>query len=519
MRPFDRSNFKFSVWFRAVQGSGVQVFCWLVASILPLLFISTSPLITLVLAALEGLFLGRATSQAFEGGLARERVSETSPTSAATWHWLIVGAMGLNYAWFVFTDRPLVPGLLFLIALIVVRWIRTGSPFPITPLDLPIAVLLLLTILFSVVISAKTSLSYPKLYGVAFSTVLFYELVYGLQQEGNLIRWMVVLHLLGLAIAGLGLLGTDWFLNKVVDLSEVYALIPRKIVSIPRSIQGGFHPNGIAGTLIYLIPLYAVMLRGGLFELLRRKRLYVGLTALTLASTVFTLLLTQSRGAFAGLAIACVALFFALKGRFRWSFLSIICLLLVWLLFWTYLPFLAKTLDVTGHPAMRQLLRSYHFRQRAWRLGVKVLETFPLRSAGIGTFDHVARHMFPNLYVHNPRYLRYLLTNRHRTITHAHNELLQVAIDLGIPGFVAYVALLATFARTAWRTYTWAQDERVKRLILGLGAGMLAHQIFGLTDAFLLGTKPGIVMWLIMGLITGLYLNLALDHLVTQGHK
>jgi len=48
---------------------------------------------------------------------------------------------------------------------------------------------------------------------------------------------------------------------------------------------------------------------------------------------------------------------------------------------------------------------------------------------------------------------------------------------------------------------------------------MLAHQIFGLTDAFLLGTKPGVVMWMIMGLVTGLYLNLAPEHLATQGHE
>jgi hypothetical protein len=81
------------------------------------------------------------------------------------------------------------------------------------------------------------------------------------------------------------------------------------------------------------------------------------------------------------------------------------------------------------------------------------------------------------------------------------------------------VALLAAFVRTAWRAYTWAPDERIKRPILGLGAGILAHQIFGLTDAFMLGTKPGIVMWIIMGLITGLYLNLAPDHLATQGHQ
>jgi len=48
---------------------------------------------------------------------------------------------------------------------------------------------------------------------------------------------------------------------------------------------------------------------------------------------------------------------------------------------------------------------------------------------------------------------------------------------------------------------------------------MLAHQVFGLTDAFLLGTKPGVVMWMIMSLVTGLYLHLAPVHLETQGHE
>jgi hypothetical protein len=42
---------------------------------------------------------------------------------------------------------------------------------------------------------------------------------------------------------------------------------------------------------------------------------------------------------------------------------------------------------------------------------------------------------------------------------------------------------------------------------MGLVWGILTHQIFGLTDAFLLGTKPGVVMWVFMGLIAALYVH------------
>lgn len=59
-------------------------------------------------------------------------------------------------------------------------------------------------------------------------------------------------------------------------------------------------------------------------------------------------------------------------------------------------------------------------------------------------------------------------------------------------------------------------SEETRRLVLGIAAGLLAHQIFGLTDAFMLGTKPGIVMWILMGIITGLYLNLAPAHLRSE---
>jgi len=347
--------------------------------------------------------------------------------------------------------------------------------------------------------------------------LVYYEIAYGIRLKENLNRWLIALSTLGIGIAVLGLLGADWFSAKLLNLSKVYAFIPRKIADVPRSLRGGFHPNGVAGTLIFIIPVYAMQLVSAL-QVRKAKRsrlevLHLVTASLALLVTGGTLLLTQSRGAMLGLGIASVALFFAWQRRWVLSLTSLVGLLLLAGVLLVYFPTLLGTFDIAQNAGTQKALSSYEFRLTMWRLALQVLQAFPLSGVGIGTFDTVARHLFPYLYPTS------FLYNPSATITHAHNELLQVAIDLGIPGFVAYVALLAAFVRTAWRAYTWAPDERVKRLVLGLGAGMLAHQIFGLTDAFMLGTKPGIVMWMIMGLVTGLYLNLAPDHLATRGHE
>jgi putative inorganic carbon (HCO3(-)) transporter len=232
---------------------------------------------------------------------------------------------------------------------------------------------------------------------------------------------------------------------------------------------------------------------------------------LALLVTGGTLLLTQSRGAMLGLGIALVALFFAWRRRWVVSLVALVGMVFLAGLLLARFPELLGSVDPAESMGTRTTLSSFDFRLTVWRAALQVLQAFPLSGVGIGTFDTIVRLLFPHLYPASPY-------NPSANITHAHNELLQVAIDLGIPGFVAYVALLAAFVRTAWRAYAWAPDERIKRLILGLGAGMLAHQIFGLTDAFLLGTKPGIVMWMIMGLVTGLYLNLAPEHLAISEH-
>jgi len=105
-------------------------------------------------------------------------------------------------------------------------------------------------------------------------------------------------------------------------------------------------------------------------------------------------------------------------------------------------------------------------------------------------------------------------------IGHAHNEFLQAALDLGIPGLIAFVAIyiiafwmLADIWKATrhpqlntdyWSLFT-GHSSLTRSLALGLGGGLLAHMLYGLTDAVALGAKPGVLFWMLLGLIAGLY--------------
>jgi cellulose synthase/poly-beta-1,6-N-acetylglucosamine synthase-like glycosyltransferase len=90
----------------------------------------------------------------------------------------------------------------------------------------------------------------------------------------------------------------------------------------------------------------------------------------------------------------------------------------------------------------------------------------------------------------------------------------------GIPGLVAFLSLylvsfwmLARVWRRSWdltplemagKHASFLQSPAATRaLVLGLGGGLLAHALYGLTDAVALGAKPGILFWMLLGLIEG----------------
>ena len=430
--------------------------------------------------------------------------------------WLVrveVPLLALVYVNFVLSDgAPLAAfGLIGLIW--AARVFSTGKLSLSTPLDLPILILLA-WLPISLVVTAYPWLSLPKVYGVLLGAAFFYAVVNQVATRRDLAWaafWLVVTCT---AISIAGLIGTDWVQSKIVSAAFIYERLPRVIQGIPRSIAGGFARNGVGGTLTLIVPLLACLvfardwtaLQGRAPTQVTRDRAATQSESteqgrpytrwispavwLALLLSLVTLALTQSRGAILGAAVGLLAVAIWRDRRWAWVIVvGAVGLLLV--LVTGQASTLAESL--LRMDAQSGTLAS---RLEVWQRGVMMVQDFPLTGIGIGTYNNVAHSLYP-----------FFIAAPDEVVAHAHNNLLEVAVDVGIPGLVAYVALLTGFVVCAVKTYGSVRDAPVRALVAGLSFGMLAHQVFGLTDAFILGTKPGLLMWVYFALAAVVYVR------------
>jgi len=244
----------------------------------------------------------------------------------------------------------------------------------------------------------------------------------------------------------------------------------------------------------------------------------IGLHVLLWLSTLFVLavfILTQSRGGYLAMAITVLVLIFlALPTRWRWVLITLIVLTGLALgLLLTEEDLLTARDWLTGSGLTTEgalSLNTLEGRVEIWSRAIYGLQDFPFTGMGMNTFREVVHVLYP-LFLVAPDV----------DIGHAHNEFLQAGLDLGIPGLIAFIALyLGAFWMLA---EVWKRTRNTQPLTpnsppitdncplltaycaLGLGGGLLAHLLYGLTDAVALGAKPGILFWMLLGLIAGLH--------------
>jgi O-antigen ligase len=86
-------------------------------------------------------------------------------------------------------------------------------------------------------------------------------------------------------------------------------------------------------------------------------------------------------------------------------------------------------------------------------------------------------------------------------IAHAHNHILQSALDLGLPGMMAYLWLWVCAARLVGKAAVDQASAPEQRVADGLGIGLIAYFAFGMTDAIPLGAKVGLALWAALALV------------------
>ena len=91
-------------------------------------------------------------------------------------------------------------------------------------------------------------------------------------------------------------------------------------------------------------------------------------------------------------------------------------------------------------------------------------------------------------------------------INHAHNLYLQIGIDVGLPGLIAYLVLLAMLLYGLIRAYRLVGQGRadVRMLAAACLTSLAGMGIHGLIDVATWGNKAAFLPWVVMGLGAGI---------------
>jgi putative inorganic carbon (HCO3(-)) transporter len=345
-----------------------------------------------------------------------------------------------------------------------------------TPFDAPIALLVALSAA-SVLVSPDRWLSFYNYYHLMGRYILLYYLV-----VNNLSSFDQMKRLVQALLLSAGLVAAYGFYQYYngMDISALEWVDGNQFPDLKVRVFSTLHnPNLLAGFLVVMMALAA-----GLGLNARGKRGKLAFLCFVAALGV-CLALTYSRGAWLSL-LAVVAAYGVLYSRKT---------------FWLLL--LVPVVVVAGQDALlERLLSIVHptdssslLRLAMWESTLSMIAEKPLLGIGWGSYWLVY-----------PEY-DFFINNARTTIYHAHNMYLHLAAEIGIPGLMAFLAVMAGHARLAADTALAAADRWVGGLMLGVLAAIVSLAVGGLTDFVLFNPQMAMLFWLLCALTVVVSLN------------
>ena len=368
------------------------------------------------------------------------------------------------------------------------RKIARGRFIRRTPLDWAIT-LLMLMVLVSLYATFDIAISLPRIAILLFGVAVFYAMVEAIQSD-VMLQWASAAYLLaGAGLVGLAAIGMQR-LQKLPIVGNFVMRLPVLVRGLSENPEG-LHPNIVAGALLWFIPLSMAIIVW-LWRTQDTGRCKRWLSLLTLAGVIVAvgiLALSQSRAGMTGFAVSVLILLASTgrRGRIAAAFALVVSVIVLLLLGAGRLGeiFIGARVSSAREPGLETLSG----RVEVWSRALYAIQDFPFTGMGMGTFPRVIPVLYP-----------YFTISPDTPVPHAHDEFFQVAVDLGIPGLVAFLAIYLASAQSLITVIRQSADPFRRVAALGVVVGLTSHAVYGLTDAVLLGTKPSFVWWILLGL-------------------
>ena len=289
------------------------------------------------------------------------------------------------------------------------------------------------------------------LFANRISMLLFFFLLVALVDSMVRLRRVILVMIGSVAIASVYVV-RDWQFNRMY---EGYR---------PGSITGDANYFALCASACMLLALQLALSRPSRWE---KRYLYA-----CLAVTSVAFLMAASRGGFVGFGIGLLFLMYRSGRGVR--VLALIAILIVPLLL------------IVPNTSIQRILNPGQGDQEAvdarhitWMAGFRMIQAHPIGGIGLGAFKRVV--------------LQYEAADDKPVQTLAHNTYIETAAELGIPGFLAYIALIFSSFRALKRAAR-SREPRLREIAIGFQAALLAAVVC----AFFVSAAWLRFLWLIM---------------------